>query len=122
MFTQIDRNIERTQGGLGIGLTLVKRLVEMHHGVVSAHSEGLGKGSEFVVRLPVTEQSTSDLTKASAPSETLPTKSRTILVVDDNLDAATTLAMLLEMTGQLKFKRPMMVTRPFVWRKIIDPS
>ena len=53
MFTQLDQSLERSQGGLGIGLTLVKRLVEMHHGSVEAHSEGRGRGSEFVVRLPV---------------------------------------------------------------------
>ena len=53
MFTQVDRSLERSQGGLGIGLTLVKRLVEMHGGTVEARSEGPGQGSEFVVRLPV---------------------------------------------------------------------
>ena len=53
MFTQVDRSLERSQGGLGIGLTLVKRLVEMHGGSVEARSDGPGKGSEFVVRLPV---------------------------------------------------------------------
>ena len=53
MFTQVDRSLERTQDGLGIGLTLVKRLVEMHGGSVTAASDGLGKGSTFVVRLPI---------------------------------------------------------------------
>ena len=53
MFTQVDRSLERSQGGLGIGLTLVKRLVEMHGGTVEARSDGPGRGSEFVVRLPV---------------------------------------------------------------------
>ena len=53
MFTQVDRTLERSQGGLGIGLTLVKRLVEMHGGSVEAISEGEGRGSEFVVRLPI---------------------------------------------------------------------
>lgn len=60
MFTQIDRSLERAQGGLGIGLSLVRRLVIMHGGSVSAHSEGIGKGCEFIVRLP--------LAKADAPS------------------------------------------------------
>ena len=53
MFTQVDTSLERSRGGLGIGLTLVKTLVEMQGGTVEAHSEGLGRGSEFVVRLPV---------------------------------------------------------------------
>ena len=53
MFSQVDRSLERSQGGLGIGLSLVRRLVEMHGGRVEAHSEGLGQGSEFIVRLPV---------------------------------------------------------------------
>ena len=52
LFTQAERSLDRSQGGLGIGLTLVRSLVEMHGGTVEAHSEGLGKGSEFVVRLP----------------------------------------------------------------------
>ena len=53
LFTQVDRHVDRAQGGLGIGLTLVKSLVEMHGGTVEAHSEGPGRGSEFVVRLPL---------------------------------------------------------------------
>ena len=53
LFVQVDHAATRSQGGLGIGLTLVKNLVEMHHGTVEAHSAGLGKGSEFVVRLPL---------------------------------------------------------------------
>jgi signal transduction histidine kinase len=53
MFTQVDRSLERSQSGLGIGLTLVKRLVEMHGGSIEAHSGGHGRGSEFVVRLPI---------------------------------------------------------------------
>jgi signal transduction histidine kinase len=52
MFLQVDHSVGRTQGGLGIGLTLVKRLVTMHHGTVEAKSDGLGAGSEFIVRLP----------------------------------------------------------------------
>ena len=53
MFTQVDSAVDRSQGGLGIGLTLVRGLVEMHGGRISAHSDGLGQGSEFVVRLPL---------------------------------------------------------------------
>ena len=53
LFTQADRSLDRSQGGLGIGLALVQRLVELHHGTVEARSEGVGRGSEFIVRLPV---------------------------------------------------------------------
>ena len=59
MFVQVDRSLERSRGGLGIGLTLVKRLVELHGGTVEAHSEGPGHGSEFVVRLPLVAMPTS---------------------------------------------------------------
>jgi PAS domain S-box-containing protein len=97
MFTQVDRTSERSQGGLGIGLTLVKRLVELHDGTVTAHSEGPGKGSEFVVRLPVLpEQPKRD---APRPAADPAAPSRRILVVDDNPDTASSLAMLLRMTG-----------------------
>lgn len=99
MFTQIDRTLERAQGGLGIGLTLVKRLVQMHHGSVSAFSEGPGKGSEFIVRLPVVDAPVADLAKPNPIATDAATPSRRILVVDDNVDAATTLAMLLRLTG-----------------------
>ncbi len=96
MFTQIDRSLERSQGGLGIGLTLVKRLVEMHGGSVQAYSQGQGRGSEFVVRLPIFTVDTQ--AKKPTAEQTLKTAHR-ILVVDDNRDAATSLAALLRLTG-----------------------
>jgi CheY-like chemotaxis protein len=99
MFTQVDNTLERSQGGLGIGLTLVKRLVEMHGGRVEATSAGLGKGSEFSVRLPVTtEQEVDEQAKAKGPqSQTLP--ALRILVVDDNVDAARSCGQLLQLMG-----------------------
>jgi len=98
MFAQVNRSPERAQGGLGIGLTLVRRLVEMHDGSVKAESDGLGKGSEFIVRLPalagVPETRSAHPPKVSQP----PVRAR-VLIVDDNRDAADALAMLLRQTG-----------------------
>ena len=97
MFTQIDRTLEHSQGGLGIGLTLVRRLVEMHEGTVEAHSEGPGRGSEFVVRLPIAvAPPRQDEPRPAAIAGAPP---RRILVVDDSVDAASSLAMLLNITG-----------------------
>jgi signal transduction histidine kinase len=98
MFAQVDRTLERSQGGLGIGLTLAKRLVEMHAGTVTAHSEGLGRGSEFVVRLPLLlAPPRAEEDPESAAQD--PTAGRRILIVDDNQDSAMSLAMLLEVSG-----------------------
>jgi two-component system, chemotaxis family, CheB/CheR fusion protein len=86
MFTQVDRSLERSLSGLGIGLTLVKTLTEMHGGTVEARSDGTGRGSEFVVRLPI---AVSTDTSGYKPSETLavPSAPLRILIVDDNRDA-----------------------------------
>ena len=97
MFTQVDRSLERSQGGLGIGLTLVKRLVGMHGGSVEARSGGAGEGSTFVVRLPAALD-VSDV-PTTVPEDTASASTHRILVVDDNLDSAESLAMLLELTG-----------------------
>jgi len=100
MFMQVDLTAERSQGGLGIGLTLVKRLVEMHAGSIEARSAGEGEGSEFIVRLPV-------ITKPSGAAQTgpaaEPSPERRILIVDDNRDAADSLAMLMEITGNTTY-------------------
>jgi len=98
LFTQVDQTLERSQGGLGIGLTIVKRLVEMHDGTVAVHSEGRGRGSEFLVRLPVLTQQ-SKLTISQPPRETALLASRRILIVDDNLDSAESLTILLKLIG-----------------------
>lgn len=101
LFTQAERTLERAEGGLGIGLTLVRRLTEMHHGVVQAFSPGPGEGSEFVVRLPLLPDSPA-IAKVHEPDNGKRAKeSRTlrILVVDDNRDSSDSLAMLLRLVG-----------------------
>ncbi len=98
MFTQVDRALEKTTGGLGIGLSLVKGLVEMHGGTIEASSEGEGTGSEFTVRLPMVS---SPVQNGGPPAIDQPvaSSSRRILVTDDNVDSAESLAMLLELLG-----------------------
>jgi two-component system, sensor histidine kinase len=99
LFTQIDGPQMRTQGGLGIGLSLVKSLVEMHGGTVSVRSEGLGKGSEFLVRLPLAVEPARSRVEA-APAKSAPgAPAHRVLVVDDNRDAAESLRMVLELLG-----------------------
>jgi signal transduction histidine kinase len=98
LFTQLDSSLERTQGGLGIGLTLVKNLVQMHGGSVEARSEGRNRGSEFVVRLPVESSSPTLRTTTPAPASKVASSHHRILVVDDNRDSANTLAMLLKLS------------------------
>jgi CheY-like chemotaxis protein len=98
MFTQVDRSKRQAQGGLGIGLTLVRTLVEMHGGSVEARSAGLDQGSEFVVRLPLVRvEPRPDLPAAPAQPAILP--SRRVLVVDDNEDAANSMGRLLRLLG-----------------------
>jgi signal transduction histidine kinase len=99
-FTQVEHTLDRAQGGLGIGLTLVRRLVELHGGTVQAFSEGRGRGSEFVVHLPIVPQPLMPVGEGSGNGAAKkPTPSRRILVVDDNQDSADSLAMLLHMLG-----------------------
>jgi len=98
MFTQVDRSFTSSQAGLGIGLTVVRSLVEMHGGTVEAHSEGLNKGSEFTVRLPVAVIQEQDIDRISSQPLASAGKRR-VLIADDNEDAAVSLAMLLGMMG-----------------------
>jgi PAS domain S-box-containing protein len=97
LFVQADRSLDRSQGGLGIGLTLVRSLVQMHGGSVQAFSDGPGRGSELVVRLPLARQA---LPAGPAPKARRgPGPCRRILVVDDNVDSAESLALFLGMAG-----------------------
>jgi PAS domain S-box-containing protein len=100
LFAQVDHSLERTRGGLGIGLTLVRRLVEMHGGSVVASSAGLGRGSEFVVTLPLAGELRDVAPPVVAPpSAAAPLSALQILVVDDNRDSADSLALLLALAG-----------------------
>ena len=100
LFVQVDRSLDWSQGGLGIGLTLVRTIVELHSGTIEARSKGIGRGSEFIVKLPLLEQ----MEGSNQPTEEIEKVSQApanlkILVVDDNVDSAETLAMFLELRG-----------------------
>jgi signal transduction histidine kinase len=100
LFTQVDQSLDRAQGGLGIGLTLVRRLVEMHQGSVQALSAGPGQGSEFVVRLPILAAAPSPPSPVNGVNAAPVAAARArVLVVDDNVDAADTLATLVRLSG-----------------------
>jgi PAS domain S-box-containing protein len=98
MFTQVDRFSDKSQGGLGIGLTLVRRLVDMHDGSIEARSDGPDKGSEFIVRLPLVLPTQEPPPKRDGPKATALSGTR-ILVVDDNRDSADSLEVLLRLKG-----------------------
>ena len=98
LFTQSDRTLDRSQGGLGIGLSLVQKLVELHGGTVEAHSAGLGRGSKFIVRLPSLSPAGESII-ARIETVKQPEQTSRVLVVDDNMDAADMLVMMLQMFG-----------------------
>jgi signal transduction histidine kinase/DNA-binding response OmpR family regulator len=101
LFTQVDRSLDRSQGGLGIGLTLVKRLVEMHNGTVTVQSAGVGAGSEFTVTLPLAPPDVAPPPTVPAMPTVAPrsTTGLRVVVVDDNVDGAESMAELLQILG-----------------------
>ena len=96
-FAQADRSLVRSRGGLGLGLALVKGLVELHGGTASAHSDGPGKGARFTLELPLEERAAE--TPGARPSEKVAGGGCRVLIVEDNVDAAESLREILELTG-----------------------
>jgi two-component system CheB/CheR fusion protein len=94
-FMQADKTLDRSMGGLGLGLALVKGLVELHGGSVSARSDGLGKGAEFTVRIPLHRGTQSEPARAVKMAK----HARRVLIIEDNVDAATSLSEALELSG-----------------------
>jgi CheY-like chemotaxis protein len=98
IFTQVDRSLENAGGGLGIGLNIAKRLVEMHGGTIFARSDGPGTGSTFVIALPTIDAQVSE-TGDGHPQRLNGAPRRRVLVADDNLDSATSLSLMLQVMG-----------------------
>ena len=97
LFNQADHSSARSQGGLGIGLAIVQKLVELHDGKITATSEGPGKGSEFIIRLPAAKRPDTAMPMAKGTDEA--TEKARILVVDDNADTVKGMAILLNLAG-----------------------
>lgn len=98
-FVQVGRSVEGADGGLGIGLALAKQLIELHGGTITAQSQGLGRGSEFIVRLPILTNQFAPLDPSPAPAQPIHATARRILLVDDNRDSVESLALLLALAG-----------------------
>jgi PAS domain S-box-containing protein len=99
IFTQLDRSLEKSQGGLGIGLSIARRLVQMHGGTIEARSAGHGKGSEFVIRLPARVEAAPAMAEPPARAAAPGAARKRILIADDNPDSAMTLSIMLEVMG-----------------------
>ena len=99
LFAQDERTLDRSQGGMGLGLALVQRLAEAHQGSVAAHSDGIGKGSTFILRLPLAQPQAPAGPDSAGAAAAPATRSLRLLVVDDNVDAAETLGMLMADAG-----------------------
>src|SRR4029079_134932 len=99
LFAQGDRSLDRSEGGLGIGLTLVRSLAELHGGTVTATSDGPGKGCEFVVRIPAPKGPTGAESDRQPEPTAVATRRLRVLVVDDNVDTAKGMAKLLKLSG-----------------------
>ncbi|MDL2356667.1 MAG: ATP-binding protein [Pseudomonadota bacterium] len=97
MFVQVDSTLERTNAGLGVGLSLARRLVELHHGSIEARSSGIGRGSEFTVRLPIVVEP--ELPNASTPAAFISAETYRILLADDNVDFVNSIGALLSAMG-----------------------
>ncbi len=100
-FEKADSSLARQEDGLGLGLTLARRLIELHGGTLSAKSAGAGQGSEFVIRLPLAEDEIAPVARPEEPRTAPPHSSHRVLIVDDNRDAADSLCLLLRLEGHV---------------------